>query len=115
VLEGGAPIAIDGEGNAYIAAITTSTDFPMADAVQGSYGGGASDGCIAKLSSDGAKLLFSTYIGGSGMDQIWDIKVDGGGVYVFGQTNSSNFPTANAAQGAFGGGNSDAFVAKVTP
>lgn len=37
-----------------------------------------------------------------------------GAVYVTGQTRSCDFPTSHALQLAFGGGDSDAFVVKIT-
>ena len=55
-------IAIDGQGNPYIAGNTDKTDLPLVNPVQkrmeGQY-----DGFIAKFSSDGQQLLFSTYLG----------------------------------------------------
>jgi hypothetical protein len=58
-------------------------------------------------------LVYSTYLGGSGGDQAWAVRVDSAGsAYVAGFTTSTNFPTANALQAA-NGGNQDAFVAKL--
>lgn len=49
-------------------------------------------------------LVYSTYLGGSGNDDAWAISVDAAGnAYVVGGTNSSDFPTLNALQGAVGG------------
>jgi hypothetical protein len=62
-------------------------------------------------------LSYSTYLGGSGQyDEGFGIAVDGSGnAYVTGQTGSTNFPTANPLQAIFGGGSSDAFMAKLNP
>jgi len=64
-------------------------------------------------------LGFSTYLGGSDDDQGLDIAVDGqGNTYVLGNTVSTNFPTAGAAQRAFGGKGQfagDVFVVKLNP
>ena len=58
-------------------------------------------------------LVYSTYLGGSGGDQAWSVKVDSAGsAYVAGYTTSTNFPTANALQAA-NAGFQDAFVAKI--
>ena len=61
------------------------------------------------------KLEFSTYLGGSGNDNInWGIAVDGcGNIYVAGTTTSTDFPKEGALQENFGGGLRDAFVAKL--
>jgi hypothetical protein len=103
-------IAVDGSGNAYVTGGTASTDFPTASPLQGTYGGGSYDAFVTKINAGGSALLYSTYLGGSGLDVGQTIAVDGGGdVYVTGQTSSTNFPTANPFQ-AGNQGNSDAFV-----
>jgi len=59
-------------------------------------------------------LAYSTYLGGSADDAALDIAVDStGNAYVTGFTTSIDFPTANAFQSAYGGGNADAFVTKI--
>lgn len=59
-------------------------------------------------------LAYSTYLGGSGWDWVSDIAVDlNGCAYVTGFTDSTDFPTVNAAQGTYGGGQYDVFVAKL--
>jgi beta-propeller repeat-containing protein len=108
-------IAIDSAGNAYITGDTRSADFPLVNPVQAKLGG-AADIFVAKLSTDGSKLLYSTYIGGSGGERGLGIAVDAfGNAYVTGYTNSLDFPIANALQPAFAGGNADAFVLKLDP
>ncbi len=58
-------------------------------------------------------LLISTYLGGSGGDVAYGVGIDSGGnVYVAGETNSTNFPTATAHQGSNGGAG-DAFISKL--
>ena len=75
--------------------------------------GGAIDALVVKLSADGSQLLYSTYLGGSGRDEGFDVAVDdSGNVYVTGKTASDNFPRANAYQSTFGG-DEEAFVAKI--
>jgi cysteine-rich repeat protein len=111
----GQGIAVDGSGNAYVTGATDSTDFPTANALQSSSGGVA-DAFVAKLDAAGSQLLYSTYLGGSGSDAGIGIAVDGSAnAYVTGQTESTNFPTANALQSSFAGGDFDGFVAKLDP
>jgi uncharacterized protein (TIGR03437 family) len=92
-------IAIDSSGNSYITGQTSANDFPLKNAPQTTYGGGFSDAFVAKISSDGRSILYSTYLGGAGNDVGNTISVDSSGrAYVGGYTNSKDFPTHNALQ-----------------
>jgi len=108
----GSGIAVDGNGNAYVAGTTHSTaNFPTLDAMQGSNAG-APDAFISKFTTSGA-LSYSTFFGGSSHDEANGIAVAANGsVYITGGTESSNLPTINAMQPSKSGGN-DAFVAKL--
>jgi hypothetical protein len=106
-------IAVDSSGNAYVTGWTSSSNFPTANAAQKAYAG-AQDAFLAKLDSAGATLVYSTYLGGNGVDQGLSIAVDSSGqAYVTGLTASTNFPVANALQPTYGG-NQDAFVTKLS-
>jgi len=112
----GRAIAIDVNGNAYVAGSTKSNDFPIINPVQATNQGGNynEDAFVAKLNSAGTALIYSTYLGGSGDEHANAIAVDASGyAYVTGSTVSTNFPTANGPQLNFGGG-SDAFVTKLS-
>jgi hypothetical protein len=112
-------IAVDAAGNAYVGGSTASTDFPTVHPLQPAYGGGTAlkvpgDGFVAKLGSAGNRLIYSTYLGGSGDDGLNAIAVDlAGNAYVAGRTNSFDFPTANPLQAVNAGGIDDAFVTKI--
>ena len=110
-------LTIDPFGNTYSTGLTNSTDFPTVNPVQG-FNAGSYDVFVAKLNTLGNMLLFSTYLGGSGLDHGWGITLDalpGPNIYVAGVTQSANFPTTPGAfQTTFGGGVSDAFVTKIT-
>ena len=107
-------VALDAAGNAYLAGATASLDFPTASALQTSHAGSTQDVFIAKLSPDGSKLVYSTYLGGSGNEGATAIAVDAAGeAFITGNTDSTNFPLASALQGANGGGG-DAFVVKLS-
>src|SRR5262249_18021682 len=103
-------------GDALVTGGTSSTDFPTAHAFQPSSGGGQFDAFVARLSADGSALVYSTYLGGSGYDVGNGIAVDPstGDALVTGATPSTNFPTANAFQPSSGGGQLDAFVARLS-
>jgi hypothetical protein len=111
---------LDPSGNILVVGTTSSADFPVTpDAVQTAYGGGGDggDGVLAILSPDGSKLLYATYLGGSGEDLIRSLALGPNGeVYLVGNTSSTDFPvTAGALQTRIGGGPADAFVVKLTP
>jgi len=106
-------IAADTSGNAYVAGITYSTDFSTGSAYQGSYGG-SGDAFITKINPAGTALTYSTYLGGSGLDEGWAVSIDAArSVYVAGNTLSANFPTASSIQSSLSG-SADAFVTKLS-
>jgi len=117
----GTAIAVDGAGNAYVTGITDSADFPTtAGAVVPTPPGGGNM-FVAKVAADGSGLVYSTYLGGDKLDNFEDgrgIAVDGNGsAYLTGEVGQGgDFPTtAGAFQRTFGGGYSDAYVAKLSP
>ena len=111
-------IGVDAAGSAYVAGSTSSTNFPVVSALQGTKGAGtANDAFVAKLNPAGTALVWSTYLGGSLADDANALAVDAAGnVTVAGTTSSTNFPVANAVQATKGAGTtSDAFVARLNP
>ncbi len=117
----GSSIAVDGSGNAYVTGIATAPDFPTtAGAFQTTFGT-SSDAFVTELNAAGTALVYSTRLGGSGgasFESVFPggIAVDGSGnIHVTGITGSTNFPTKNALQAAYGGGQFDAFVAELNP
>ncbi len=112
--EAGQAIALDNQGNAYVAGVTSSSDFPLLSPLQASRRGSSPDAFVAKLTVAGA-LSYSTYLGGTGMDAATAIAVDSAGsAYVAGQTFSADLPILSALQ-ASSGGDYDAFWAKLSP
>ena len=104
---------MDSQGNGYVAGVTSSPNFPLLNAVQSSLLGSL-DAFVAKVSASGT-LVYSTYLGGSGVDVGNAIAVDAsGGAYVVGYSYSTDLPvTANALQTANAGA-CDAFLAKLS-
>lgn len=116
-VEQGTALAVDSAGNAYITGYTSSTDFPVVNALDRSLGKrGDVDVFVSKLNPAGTALVWSTYIGGSAStDRAVGIAVDAtGSAYITGQTSGSDFPTSATAwqKGVMAGG---AFVAKLAP
>ena len=112
----GAGIAVDASGQAYLAGRTNSSNFPTTPgAYQTTYGGGGGDAFVAKLSSSGSALIYSTYLGRSGYDVGTAIAIDASGrAYVTGHNYLGDFPTAAAYQTATNGAY-DAFISKLNP
>ena len=120
--EQGQGIAVDVNGNAYITGTTESFDSPFTSAYEGfpvTAGAfqvkGSYDAFVTKLNAKGSALVYSTYLGGTaGVDRGWAIALDdAGNACITGDTASTNFPTSNAIQAAYGGGSTDAFVTKL--
>ncbi|UCE64470.1 MAG: SBBP repeat-containing protein, partial [Nitrospirota bacterium] len=111
-------MAVDGSGDIYVANNTASTNFPVTlGAYDTDFNGGESDLFVAKLSSTGNQLLYSTFLGGSDAEYGGGIDVDSAGdAYVTGTTHSTNFPTTSGAYDeTFNGGDSNIFVTKINP
>ncbi len=112
-LDDGLGIAVKSTGNAYVTGLTDSPNFPTPGGFQVAFGGGVFDAFVTKVNAAGNALVYSSYLGGSGLDEGRGIAVDStGNAYVAGFTDSSNFPTPGGFQMVLGGG-SDAFVTKV--
>jgi hypothetical protein len=116
---GGASIAVDPNGDAYVTGWTDSTSFPTKNPIQASNGGGydnngdGMDSFVTELNPSGSGLLFSTYLGGSSDDYGYGIALDSAGnVYVAGATilPPNNFPTT---AGAYDTSSGSGFVAKI--
>ncbi|AXC10321.1 Cell surface protein [Acidisarcina polymorpha] len=98
--EGGGGIAVDSAGNAYVTGGTNSTDFPT---TPGAFETAPASGFVTKLNATGSKLIYSTYLGGSGslkQDSVGPSSVfldNSGNAIIGGLTNSSTFPTTPGA------------------
>jgi Beta-propeller repeat/HYR domain len=108
-------IAVDQTGNVYVTGQTNSTDLPVVNGFQPTYGGGFSDAFVAKFDPSGT-LVYSSFLGGSSPANEFGhaIAVDATGtVYISGTTSALDFPVRHAFQSTYGGGFSDAFVAAI--
>ncbi len=106
---------------AYIAGLTNSSNFPTSGGEQTAYGGGG-DCFVSEINNAGAKLIFSSYLGGSGNDACTALSLSSSGtIFVTGYTNSTNFPTkvptgigTSIPFQQTNGGGTDAFVTEFT-
>ncbi len=107
-------VAYTPTGDLVVGGSTSSTDFPVANALQSTHGGGTLDGFLLRFTAAGQRL-WATYYGGSGEEDLRAVAVDStGAIVAVGQTSSQNFPVQNALQPTFAGGFSDGFVVKLT-
>ena len=116
--EWGNSLTVDDSGNAYVAGVAYSKDFPTtAGAYDRSHNGGVGDAFVTKLNAIGSDLTYSTFIGGSEWEEGGSIVLDSAGnAYVDGYTESSDFPTTvGALSTRFNGGDSDGYVSKLNP
>ena len=95
----GAGVAVDSQGNAYLAGSTEAADFPTAS------GAGNTDAFVVKLNPAGSDLVYGTLLGGSGADRAYGLAIDSAGdAFVSGSTFSTDFPvTADAEPKRFAG------------
>lgn len=108
-------IAVDTAGNVFIVGATTSVDFPVTRAMQARFGG-LYDTFVLKIDATCRTLLYSGYFGSNTQDYGNGIALDANGnAYVVGTTFENTFPvTGGSFQTVYGGGDSDAFIAKIS-
>jgi Beta-propeller repeat len=105
-------VAVDAAGNSYVTGETSSSDFPAPGAPHAVAGD--DDLFVAKLNATGSALLYTSVLGGGGLDRGFGIGLDAtGNAYVVGDTFSNNFPTTAGALQPSSGGDEDAVVAKL--
>jgi uncharacterized repeat protein (TIGR01451 family) len=114
--DSGSSIAIDSSGNVYVAGTTASVNFPTKGPVFPNNKGLA-DIFVTKIDPTGANIVYSTYIGGSGLDRADGIAIDpSGNAFVVGRVDSTStdFPTtAGSFAPNYRGGDFDGFVLKL--
>ncbi len=109
-------IAVDSDYNIIISGMTQSSNLPVTDnALQDTYEGDI-DAFYAVVANNGSKMIYLSYLGGSGEDMGAGSSVDRQGNYILaGMTESDDLQTVNAYQSIYGGGTSDSFVLKLNP
>jgi gliding motility-associated-like protein len=108
-------VIVDSNNNVYVAASTSSSNFPVVSANQATIGG-MQDGIVFKLNNNCSSLLWSTFIGGTNNDAAYVLslnKKNYNELFVAGGTMSSTFPTtAGTIHPTFQGGLIDGWLRK---
>ena len=112
-------IALDASDNVYLVGTTNSPDLPVGTTTGTAPAQtalrGPANAFVVEFSAAGS-LIYSTYLGGTGVDNGNAIAVDSGGdAFVTGSTMSANFPTAGSPYQSTLKGTANAFVAKIAP
>jgi hypothetical protein len=93
--EGAPSIAVDSQGDAYVAGKTGAPGFPLRRPLQ-PLPGSSGEFFVTKIDVARAKLIYSTYLGGSDVEDDIQIAVDHAGrAYLAGVTESPDFPEVN--------------------
>jgi hypothetical protein len=105
-------VAVDPDGRVYVAGTTSSPNFPTVAPRQAALAGG-SDAFVSAFYPLAAGFIYSTYHGGSDVEEGLAIAVDAGhNAFLVGRTHSTDLPTQAAYQSTFGGSYYDAFAAR---
>ncbi len=117
----GHAVAVDSDGNVFIAGYTKSPDFPTTEGAYDRSFNGGTDVYVAKFDNNLGKLISSTFLGGTGDEGfMWpriDLTINNKGeIYVAGLTHSVDFPISESAYDkSFNGGpeSGDVFIVKL--
>jgi gliding motility-associated-like protein len=108
-------VIVDDSDNVYISGCTFSTNFPVTAGCLQNTIGGAQDACFAKFKPNLTSLVFSSYLGGTGYDGIYNIALDdNNNMYVTGGTESSDFPITSGALHTSTQGPVDGFISLIS-
>jgi hypothetical protein len=111
-----ADVEVDADGQVTVVGTTGSSDFPVTPGAFDESINGGTDAFASVVSRDASDLIASTFVGGSLDDLAGGLDVDaGGGVYVVGETLSSDFPTTPGSFDDTYNRQEDGFVAKLAP
>ena len=99
----------------HVAGWSNSADLPVTPGVLGPVYRGNTDGWLLTLDLAGPRLVYATYLGGSGVDRPAGLALNVGRAVVAGSTQSADFPTTPGALAASPLGGQDGFVAQVAP
>lgn len=101
----------DASGNIYSGGLAFGQGYPVTTGAYQTTFGGTSDAAIAKLDPQGSSFFYATYLGGSSSDYPQSLFVNANNeIYIYGSTQSTNFPTTTGAFDVTSNGGTDIFV-----
>jgi hypothetical protein len=107
-------LELEADGRVVVCGHSYSQNFPITATAFDHTLGGERDAFVAMLSSGGDHLLWSTYLGGSDLDRLWDLALDSEGrPIVVGETFSADLPTTPNVFDSSPGTLPDAFMTKM--
>ena len=109
-------IAINDQDEAFVTGEVNSPNFPTTPGAFQDYRLGISSSAFAlRLSADGSRLIYSTYIGGTRADHGESLTInENNEAYITGRTQSFDWPTTSNAIDSTWNGGDDVFIAKVS-
>jgi len=104
----------DASGNYLFSGWTNTEDLGTFGVHQDTYGGGAADAFVARLSADGSTLQMFSYMGSVGDDRAWSMTVDHSYNFIFSGVASWGYPISGGAYQNIHGGGYDAYLTMVS-
>jgi hypothetical protein len=109
-------LSLDHEDNIIIGFTTGSTNLPVVNGNDSTFNGGTYDAYYVKFNNNMTEILSSSYFGGTGDEHCTGIAVDKrGGIWMSGDTASTDFPVLNGYDHSYNGGTDDGFITYFTP
>jgi hypothetical protein len=110
----GTAVKLDGVNNPIITGLSRSGDFPTSEGALDPSHNGEGDAILLKLAASGKSLMYSTYAGGSSLDEAFGLDLSpAGDAVIVGRTQSSDFITSSGAYDPGYNGTQDAFALRL--
>lgn len=107
-------IIVGPNSTVYISSTTSSANFPIIGGFDNTLGGGL-DAVFIKLNNTLSNIMYSSYVGGSGLESGNSIQLSSmGDLFMTGGTTSTDFPfTTGQVNPSFQGGSTDGYLIKL--
>jgi gliding motility-associated-like protein len=109
-------VIVDANDNIYITSSTLSPNLPVTQGVFDATLGGTQDAVVAKFNPNVSSLMWCGYLGGSGADAGYSLKLGStGDIFVTGGTQGQGFnTTVGALNPNYLGGTADGFLVRIS-